>query len=102
MEAEREDDPGTAVHPPEESADAVFGSHLKAVIPEKHLPVQCLPFIPEWGAEDAPMRIVARGHESLQVVSRIQLVKHDSAGKMRVVSAQAHHLFLFRHVRRWI
>ncbi len=35
VEAQREDDPGAAVHPPEEHADAVLGRLREAAVPEQ-------------------------------------------------------------------
>ena len=60
MEAEREDDAGTAVHVPEEHADLVLGRPGEALVPEQQLPVEGPALGPERRAEQAAIRLVPR------------------------------------------
>ena len=49
-----------------------------------------------------PVRVVARRHETLQVMARNQLVKHGGVREVRIVAAHAHQLVFVRHVGRRI
>ena len=100
VEAQRKDDPGAAVHPPEEHADAVLGRLREALIPEQELPVERPALDPERRVEDAAVGLVSRAHVALEVMAGDQLVMHRGAGEMDVVPAHAHHLRLVRHRAR--
>src|ERR1019366_7935532 len=88
MEAQREHDARAPVHAPEERTDAILGRHLKIVVPKEHLPVERSTFGPERRRKNSALRVVARGHEALQMVPGIQLVKNGCTREMWIVAAQ--------------
>ena len=69
----------------------------KPTIPEQHLPVERPALGPERRAERAAVRVVARGHERLEVVAGDQLVVHGGAREVDVVAAHAHQLVVVIH-----
>src|SRR6266540_1178851 len=89
VETERKNDARTAVHSPEQRADAVFGRFVKFQIPQQKLPIERPAFAGKWRREESAIRAIARRHESLQLVAWDQLVKHGRAGKRYVVAAHA-------------
>src|SRR3954469_25971670 len=69
VELEREDDPGAAVHPPEEHPHAVLGRPGEAPVPEQQLPVEGPALAPERRREEAAVGPVPRGHEPLEMMA---------------------------------
>ena len=97
VEAQREDDAGAAVHAPEEHADAVLGRLGEAAVPEQELPVECPALAPERRVEQPAVRLVPRGHVTLEMMARDHLVKDGGAGEVDVVAAHAHQLRFVGH-----
>src|SRR5262245_37168016 len=101
MEVQREDDAGTAVHPPDQEADAIFRRAREAHLVEHELPVERVALGPEGGAKRATIWLVTGGHESLQVVARNQFMVDGGPRKMDVVAAQALQLGIVGHRVSW-
>src|ERR1700722_9545124 len=102
MEAERKNDARTAMHPPEQRADALLRSGVKSEIPIKQSPIKRIALDPEAGAECLTVRPVARGHELLQPVAGNEFVEDRGAREVRVVAAHAHHALVIGHGVGWI
>ena len=97
MKAKRKDDPRTSMHAPEKHADAVLGSFGKIQVPEQQLPIKRIALSPEGRAEQGAVRPIACSHESLQVMTGNQFMKHRGTRKVYVVAAHAHHFLFMRH-----
>ena len=57
------------MHSPEEHADAILRRLRKIQIPHQQFPIERPAFAPEWCAEQIAVRLVARRHEALQMLS---------------------------------
>src|SRR5881394_3862888 len=79
VETERENDASATMHAPEERAHLVLRFLLETHVPKQELPIERVAFGPERRAEDAAIRAITRGHETLQMMSRNQFVKDGRA-----------------------
>src|SRR6266508_6613000 len=69
VKTERENDAGAPMHSPKEHADAILRRFGKLQIPEQQLPIERITLRPDRCAEQPAIRSVARGHETLEMVS---------------------------------
>src|ERR1041385_34738 len=97
VETERKNNARAAMHAPEERAHFIFRLLLETHVPKQKLQIKRVAFGPEGRAEQAAIRAITRGHETLKVVSRNQLMKDRGARERRIVAAHAHHLLFMSH-----
>ncbi len=98
MELQTDNDPGAAMHPPKEHADAILGCLAIAEIPELHFPIERPPFHQEGRGEDGSVRVVSRCDEKLQMMTRNQFVRGHYTGKMAIIASHRHQFVVMLHL----
>src|SRR5690606_16065480 len=79
----------------------IFRGARKSFVPENHFPIKRPAFHPERCSETA-VRFVSIHHINLESMPGNQFVMYDRSGKMRIVSAETHHLRIVSHRVCWI
>src|SRR5687767_12778801 len=76
VKTEGKDNASTAVHAPEKHANLILRCLSEVQIPEQQFPVKCAAFGPKRRTKNAAIRFVSSRHETLEVMTRDQLVVH--------------------------